>query len=180
MGKEVNVLGLFFDEPSKHWHFGAVLKAAGISKPQAALWLKRFAKAGIIVRTKQRRKQPYYVANTESPSYRVRKKLFALNQLEKQGFLSHLASLPKAKAVILFGSLSRWDWHKESDIDLFIYGESEGLDNERYRYKLHRPVEIFTCKDREAVQKFKPAFLKNVLEGYLVKGTLDFVGGKNA
>lgn len=179
MNKEFNILELFFEEPSKHWHFEEILKTAKISRPQAVLWLKRFAKEQLVIRIKRKGNQPYYTANSESPSYRVRKRLFSLNKLEKQGFLSHLAGLPKAQTVILFGSFSRWDWHKGSDIDLFIYGKTEGFDYEKYRYTLHRPLEVFSCSSKEELQKFKPAFLRNVIEGYLVKGTIDFIEGKN-
>jgi predicted nucleotidyltransferase len=180
MKKEDSLLGLFFNEPSRHWHFEELLRMGGISRPQAACWMKKFASEKLVKRIKPRGKMPYYIADYERPEYQTRKRLFALQQLEKKGFLSHLLSLPKAYTVIIFGSLSRWDWHTESDIDLFVYGDLEGFDKANYRSKLHREIETFVCKDKKDIGKLNPALLRNILEGYLVKGALDFVEVKNA
>ena len=176
MNKETNILELFFNEPTKHWHFEGILKAARISRPQASNWLRKGMQEGIITRTKPSAKQPYYTADYQNPRYQIKKRLFALEMLEKTGFLSHLNSLPKAKTVILFGSFNRWDWHKESDIDVFIYGDPAGSEFYKYRVALHREIEPFICKDGQELKKFNPALLHNVAEGYLIKGSLDFMG----
>ena len=180
MKKEECIIELFFNEPTKHWHFEELLKQAKISRPQAARWLKKFIREGIVRRIKCGGKMPYYVGNYENAAYQARKRLFALNNFEKQGFLSHLAGLQKAKTVILFGSMSRWDWQKESDIDLFIYGDDEGFDRGRFRAVLHREIETFMCKDKVQVDRWSPALLRNIVAGYLVKGTLDFVEVRHA
>ena len=70
---------------------------------------------------------PYYTGNYESAAYKNRKKLFALSELYNSGLLNHLASLPAADTVVLFGSFSRSDWYEKSDIDIFIYGDYSGL-----------------------------------------------------
>lgn len=175
MNKEDLVLSLFFNEPTKHWHFEEVLRAAGISRPQAARWLKIFFNGGLVKRTKPRGKLPYYLGNWQHPSYQSRKRVFALNYFEEQGFLRHLAGLPKAKVVILFGSLSRWDWHTDSDIDIFIFGDSTGFDRIKYRVNLGREIETFICKDKEELRKIPQSLMRNIAEGYLIKGTLDFL-----
>lgn len=175
MKKDELVLNLFFNEPTKHWHFEEILTTVNISRPQAVNWLRKFIKEGIVKRIKPQDKMPYYVGNYENFTYQSRKRLFALNELEKQGFLSHLTSLPKAQAIIMFGSMSRWDWNKESDIDLFVYGDLEGFDKGAFRAKLGREIETFVCKDKEELARLKPAFLRNILEGYLIKGVLNFV-----
>lgn len=175
MKKDEAVLTLFYNQPTRHWHFEEILREAYISRPQAAQWLKHFEQEKVIKKIKQKWRMPYYVADYESSAYQARKKLFALNELEKKSFLSHLAGLPKARAVILFGSMSRWDWNRDSDIDVFIYGDSEGFDKVTYRSKLHREIETFVCRDERELKKLGPAFLRNIVGGYIVKGTLDFV-----
>lgn len=180
MKKDEIILKLFFNEPTKHWHFEEILKSAKISRPQADRWLKNFLKEDIIKRVKPLGKMPYHIGNCESPVYQSRKRLFALNSLEQQGFLSHLAGLKSAQAVILFGSLSRWDWDTDSDIDLFFFGGTEGFDKGKFRVKLHREIETFVCKDKKGIDNMKPGLLRNIVEGYLVKGSLDFLEVKNA
>ncbi len=175
MRKDTMVLELFFNEPTRHWHFEEILKAAGISRPQAAHWLKKFVKEDLVNRVKPQGKMPYYVANHEHPHYRTAKRLFALDSLAESGFLNHLAGLPKAETILLFGSMSRSDWYSESDVDVFIYGRPEGLQLGRYRRVLKREISTFVCRNKAELKKYEPALLRNILEGHLVKGTLDFI-----
>lgn len=175
MKKEEIVLELFFNEPTKHWHFEELLRTAHISRPQIARWLRKFQAEGIVRRIKPKGKMPYYIANYEKPQYQAYKRIFALNLLEKQGLLTHLSNLPKAKTIIIFGSITRWDWYKDSDIDVFIYGSPEGFQREKYWAKTGREIETFICRDKNELNKFPTALMRNILEGYLVKGTLNFV-----
>lgn len=175
MRKESAILELFFNEPSKHWHFEEILASAKISRPQASNWLKKFTKENKIKRVKLKGKMPYYTANYACPSYQNSKKIFILEKLNSSGLFNHLASLPKAKNIFLFGSMTRWDWNINSDIDLFIYGENEGFKYGKYRKKLHRQIEVFSCKDKNDLKKFNNSFLKNVIQGNLIKGNTDFL-----
>src|SRR3989338_1946691 len=157
MKKEENILELFLNEPTKHWHFEELVKRGKVSRPQTNDWLKIFLKEGLIQRIKQK------------------KKMYAIEQMNKTGFLKHLLSLPKVKNIIIFGSFSRWDWYKESDIDLFIYGDSEGLKILPFRKKLRRDIEVFHVSDLQKLKKMPPALLKNIIEGYRLKGKLSFL-----
>jgi len=168
------VLGLFFNQPTKHWHFEKIIGATDISRPQATYWLKKFIKENLIKRIKPRGKMPYYIGNYEHPNYQTKKRLFALQKMDTSGFLNHLITLP-AQTVIIFGSFSRWDWYQDSDIDVFIFGKDTGLEQGLYELKLHRDIQVFTAKNKNDLKKFKPGLLRNILEGYRVKGTLDFI-----
>jgi predicted nucleotidyltransferase len=166
---------LFFNEPSKHWHFEDILKNIKISRPQAAYWLKKLIKENIIKRIKPKGKMPYFIGNSQHPHYRTTKRLYAMKKMTESGFLDHLMSLPKAKTVIIFGSFVRWDWYTESDIDVFIYGDDESLETYKYQSKLGHDIQVFTAKEKTEFKKFAPGLLRNILEGYRVKGTLDFI-----
>ena len=170
--KRDSVLALFFNEPTKHWSFTEIVGKSMVSKPQAAQWLKRFIDEGLVRRVKVPGKMPYYLANYERPDYQMKKRVFALEQLERSGFLAHLASLP-AKAVFLFGSMSRWDWYSGSDVDVFIYGDDEGLELGRFEMALHREIEVFVCRDQKELGRFSPGLLHNIIKGYRIKGELN-------
>ncbi|MDP2974130.1 MAG: nucleotidyltransferase domain-containing protein [Candidatus Diapherotrites archaeon] len=172
--KEESMLELFFNESSRHWHFEDILKKAKISRPQAMNWLRRLAKEGIIRRIKEKNKMPYYTGDFESPAYKNRKRIYALNKFYETGFLNHLLQL-KAKTIILFGSFARADWNTESDIDLFIYGDAEEFEQGKYEQKLRREIQTFTCKDKKEYSRFQPGLMKSILSGYLVKGNMDFI-----
>ncbi len=172
MKKEEQVLELFFNEPSRYWHFEKIIKAAKISRPQASLWLKKFIKEGFIKRMKPKGKMPYYLGNHEHPNYQNSKKLFALKELHGSGLLNHLTSLKGIKAAIIFGSFSRWDWYAESDIDLFIYGDLKGLELGKYQFKLHREFQLFTGKNEKDLKRYGPGLLRNIIKGISIKGSI--------
>ena len=180
MKKDEQLLELFFNEPTKHWHFEELLKKASISRPQAVRWLKQFEQEGLVRRVKQCGKHPYYLGNWEHPAYRNRKRLYALEYFYKTGFLNHLESLRGAHTVIIFGSFGRWDWHNGSDIDLFIFGDDAALEYGEYRKKLKREIQVFTAKTRVELRRFSPGLLANIADGFVVKGTTQFQGTPHA
>lgn len=171
--KEENVLRLFFNESAKYWHFSDIVKAAKISKKQANRWLKKLMKEKIIVHVKPKGKMPYFKANFDHPNYQDKKKLYSLTMFYQSGLLSHLRQLSKAKTIIIFGSFARYDWHSKSDIDLFIYGDSEGLDTTTYRRKLKRDISAFTYPSLKEMKSIRSGLMKNVINGYVVKGSIN-------
>jgi len=173
--KQDRMIELFFYQSTREWHFEEILKEAKITRSKASKWLKRFVKEGLIYRVKERGKMPYYIGNHESPIYKNRKKIFALNMMYQSGLLNHLYSLKKARTVMLFGSFSRSDWYANSDIDVFIYGSAEGLKIADYELKLHRDIQVFICKDNKELNKFGQRLIKNIIKGNLIKGDLDFI-----
>lgn len=174
MERKENVKSLFFNKSTKHWHFDEIVKQSKLSRAQANEWLKRLSKERLIKRVKEKGKMPYYIADYERSSFKAQKRVYALEQLERSGFLAHLISLEKAKTVVIFGSMARWDWHEESDIDLFIYGNDDELEQGKYELKLGREIQVFSAKDRKGLKKLPAGLLKNIATGYFVKGGMDF------
>lgn len=173
--KEDKILELFFNNPTREWHFEEVIDKAGVSRSKAAGWLKVLAHDKIIKKVKEKGKMPYYISNHESYAYRNRKKLFALEKLNESGLLEHLSSLKKTKAVILFGSFARSDWNEKSDIDVFIYGEPDGLKIAEYESKLHRDIQLFICKTKNELKKLGEGLIRNIIKGNIIQGDIDFV-----
>jgi len=166
--KEENVLGLFFNEPTKHWHFKYIVKNAKISEQRANYWLKKFVKDRIIKRVKPKSKMPYFIAFHDSVEYKNKKKIFALNKMYQTGLLNKLQSLNNAKTVVIFGSFSRTDWHTGSDIDIFIYGDSEDL---KYgTIWMGRELQVHTFKTKKDIKEIRSGLINNVIKGYFVKG----------
>jgi len=168
------MLKLFFEEPTRHWRFKDIRQNIPIADNKISRWLKRFLEEEIISKLIPKGKMPYYIGNYENPEYQNQKRIYALKNLHKSGFLNHLAGL-KAKTVILFGSFSRWDWHKNSDIDLFIFGDDSDLEQHKYEKILNRPIQVFSCKNQKALKKFNKGLIMNIIKGDLIKGDLNFI-----
>ena len=166
---------LFFEYPTREWHFEEILKEAKITRSKADAWLKRFVKQELIKKIKQRGRMPYYISEYASPAYMNKKKLFAVRKLYESGFLDHLSSLQKAKTIIIFGSFARSYWYKSSDVDLFIYGNGDRLKIAPYEMKLHRDIQVFICKDKRELAMLGSGLIKNIIGGNIIKGDLDFL-----
>ena len=173
--KEESVIELFFENPAREWHFEEIVNEVKIARSKANNWLRKLIRGRLIKRIKGKGKMPYYVSNYGSSEYRIRKRLFGFEKLYKSGLLSHLDSLQNAKAIIIFGSFSRSDWYKNSDIDVFIYGNPEGLKIVNYELKLHRDIQLFICKNKEELSKLGNGLIRNIIKGNLLKCNLDFV-----
>ena len=169
--KEELVLEPFFNIP-KHWHFDELRRRIDISKPQLSYWLKKFEKKGIIKRVKHQRKMPYYVGVFENPDFQNLKRLFALKQLTESGLLNHLSKLEDAKVVVLFGSFTRYDWYKDSDIDVFVFGTDNLQDLMQYQFKLGREVQAHIAKDKRDLKRFDK-MLPYIISGYFIKGSVE-------
>ncbi len=172
--KEDHVLELFFNTP-KHWHFDELLEKSGISRPRLVEWLKKLAKEGIIIKVKPRGKMPYYVSITKSKAFQHKKRLFALKKMTESGLLNHLASLKKAKVVVIFGSFSRADWYDASDIDIFIYGDDSDFKQGKYELRLKRDIQVHNAKDKEDLKRIDK-MLPYIISGDFIKGSIEELG----
>ena len=175
--KEERVLELFLNEPAKQWHFSEIVGSTGISEPSANKWLRKLLKEQIIQRVKPKGKMPYFIANFRDAGYRMRKRLYALEKLYASGLLEKLQNLKNAKAVIIFGSFARSDWNTQSDVDIFVLGDPEDLRFGRpwsglgYNGKA-RELQVHSYKSAKEVRKIRSGLMKNVVNGYFVKGSV--------
>jgi predicted nucleotidyltransferase len=178
MGKksrEEDILELFFDYPTKHWHFKDIKEKINIADNKISRWLKKFRKEKLIKRIHPKHKMPYYIGNYEGPNYQNKKRIFALKKLYESGLLNHLLSLKDIKTAIIFGSINRWDWYKESDIDIFLYGNDDNFEQGRYEMILGREIQLFNCRNKDGLKKFNKGLMKNIVKGNIIKGNLDFL-----
>jgi predicted nucleotidyltransferase len=173
--KEDKIIKLFYDNPTKEWHFEEIVKESGLARSKVSNWLNVFINKNLIKKIKKKGKMPFYISCYNSSDYKINKKLFALNQLYNSGLLVHLDSLKKAKTIIIFGSFVKSDWYKNSDLDLFIYGNSEGLNITKYEQKLNREIQLIHCNTKKELKKINNDLIKNIIKGNLIKGNLDFI-----
>jgi len=170
--KEDKVLTLFFNEPTKHWHFKDIIKNAHISEDRANYWLKKFMKEQVIKHTQVKGKMPYFIASYDNLNYINKKKLYGLSLLYTSGLIKKLQELEKAKTVIIFGSFARADWHAKSDVDVFILGDAEDLRFGTIWPALHREIQVHEFKTQKDIKSVKSGLMNNVLQGYYIKGSI--------
>lgn len=171
--KEENVLKLMLENsPLKEWHFEEIVREAKVTKAVANKWLKKYIKEGLFKKIKEEGRFPYYTAGSNNPVYYSLKRVYALEQLHQSGLITELLSLRNAKTVIIFGSIIRGDWYKDSDIDIFVFGDIPDFNKKIYELKLGRHIELHTFENKEEIQEVKTGLIKNIINGYVVKGQI--------
>ena len=171
--KEDNVLKLLLENsPLKEWHFEEIVKEAKVTKAVANKWLKKYIKEGLIKRIKPKRSFQFFTVGSNNQVYYSLKRVYAFEQLHKGGLIAKLLSLQNAKTIIIFGSIINGDWYKESDIDIFILGGLSDFNKNIYEHKLNRHIELHLFEDKKEVEEIKTGLIKNIINGYILKGQI--------
>lgn len=175
--KEENVLKLILENSSlKEWHFEEIVKESKITKAAANKWLRKYVQDGLLKHVKETGRFPYFTVGKNNPIYNSLKRIYALEQLHKSGLTPKLLSLKTAKTAIIFGSIARGDWYKDSDIDIFIFGNLTDFNKKLYELKLHRHIELHIFKNKKEIKEIKTGLIRNIVNGYIIKGQIqDFV-----
>ncbi len=171
--KEENILKLILENsPLKEWHFEEIVREAKVTKLVANKWLKKYVSNRLLKHIKEKGKFPYFTVGSNNPVYYSIKRVYALEQLHKSGLIPKLLSLKTAKTIILFGSIVKGDWYKDSDIDIFIFGDISDFDKKLYELKLHKNIELHIFHDKEEIEEVKTGLIKNIINGYVIKGEI--------
>ena len=171
--KEESILKLILENsPLKHWHFEEMTKESKMTRAAANKWIKKYLKEGLLKREKEKGKYPYFTAGSNNSIYQSKKRIYALEKMYQSGLINHLNSLKKAKTIIVFGSIAKGDWYKDSDIDIFIYGNAEGLEKHKYELKLQKSIEMHVFKNKKELEEVKTGLINNIVNGYIIKGQI--------
>ena len=81
-------------------------------------------------------------------------------------------SIKNAKTIILFGSIIKGDWYKNSDIDIFILGNIQNFNKKYYERKLHKNIELHIFENKQEIAEVQTGLIKNVINGYIIKGQI--------
>jgi len=176
--KEENILKLILENsPLKEWHFEEIIKKATVTKAVANKWLKKYVAENLLIHIKEKGRFPYFTAGSNNFIYASLKRVYALEQLHKSGLIPKLLSLKTTKTIIIFGSIIKGDWYKDSDIDIFVFGELPDFDKNIYELKLQKKIELHIFQNKKEIREVKTGLINNIINGYVVKGRIEDVVG---
>ncbi|MBU2637972.1 MAG: nucleotidyltransferase domain-containing protein [Nanoarchaeota archaeon] len=171
---ENRIKPLFFNETMRRWHFEDIVKASGLSRGRANYFLRQTLKERLIYRVKPRGRMPYYIASRDSPKFRAEKRMYGLSLLGQSGLFEGISADSGIKTAIIFGSFSRGDWNKSSDIDVFIYGDDRNFNKAEFERKTKREIQLFSFKDAGEMKKqLDPGLLPNIAKGFSIKESIE-------
>ncbi len=97
------------------------------------------------------------------------KTFFIIEQLHLSGLLDYLEKIYAPSAIILFGSIRKGEYEKESDIDIFIETSKEKKESDlkEFEKKLGHPIQLFIHKD---IKELPNNLFNNVINGIKLQG----------
>jgi predicted nucleotidyltransferase len=167
------VLRVFFDDPQARDGFTIryISKNAGLATTSVRLHLEELCKEGqegypLVIKGKGI-SYPTYRANRESQLFRFYKRMDMLFRLEESGLLEKLWDELSPRAIVLFGSASKGEDVKGSDIDLFILAKEKRIELGKHESLLKRKISLhFAAGINELPKELK----NNVINGAILRG----------
>ena len=118
------VLSLLYSHTDEAFYLRQIARAAGVGLGAVQRELKQLSDAGIIQRT-ERGPQVYYQANPRCPIFQELRKLVIKTIGVGDVLRASLAPLADCiNVAFIYGSLSRSEERKESDVDLLVVGKA--------------------------------------------------------
>lgn len=172
------VLRVFFDDPNPREGFTIrwISKEIGLAPTSVKLHLDELSKEKdhgypLVIRSKGRSYLTYW-ANMASELFRFYKKMDMIFRLEESGILEKLSKEYSPDVIVLFGSASRGEDVKGSDVDLFLISSEKNLDLSKYEKILKRRISLHFSTH---FNKLPEELRNNIINGIVLRGYLKVV-----
>ena len=166
-----SVLRVFFIDPSPSgdgFQLREISRKVRLAPNSVKRYLEELEKEGLVTKSKHRiHNYPVYHANRDNEKFSFLKKIDILISLEASGLLDYLQNECTPDAIILFGSASRGEDLKHSDIDIFLLCKERKLDLQIYEKKLKRTTSLHFASKFNTLPK---ELRNNILNGIILKG----------
>ncbi|PIN78070.1 hypothetical protein COV15_00205 [Candidatus Woesearchaeota archaeon CG10_big_fil_rev_8_21_14_0_10_34_12] len=177
MFKELNILRVFFEYPSREFNVREIARILKIAPATASSQLKKFVKAGILKERKERMLN-LYKADLESFQYIILKKFYIVLKIKESGLIEELNKFYLKPTIVLFGSASKGTDIEESDVDLLIISEKTKEFSDLGKLtliekKLKRKIQLFIVKNIKELKN--EHLINNVLNGTILQGELKWI-----
>jgi len=161
----MDFIELFYENPEKSFYLRQISKLTGTPKTTCARILKNLVNKKLILRKKSEPNDVYTANN--SFLFRFYKKYSIIEKIIKSGLIDYIADKTLCRGIILFGSCSKGEYDKDSDIDLLVLAPEQPLDLKKFRLK-HQINLLFSENIRDLSEELR----NNVINGDKLYGYL--------
>ena len=164
-------LQLFFNDPAPQgggFQLREISRSVNIAPPSVKKYLVELEADKLIVRQKHRiYGYPTYFANKDGEDFRFLKKIDTMQRINESGLLGYLTEACAPDVVILFGSSSRGEDGKESEVNIFLQCEPVKLNVGKYEKELGRKINPVFGKIQELKELRNEIMNGSILKGYV-------------
>jgi len=173
MNNKLKILQLFFDNPiieGVGFQLREISREISLAPTSVKNYLFELEKEELILKKKHRiHNYPIYFANRDNGKFVFLKKLNNIKLIKDSGLLQYLEDSCVPDVIILFGSYSKGEDLKDSDIDIFLLCGKMSLELKKYEKKLNRKINTFFCK---SFGKLSKELKNNIINGVILRGYL--------
>ncbi len=167
MLKIINNLSPYFEDCYREFSVREYSRKIGVSPPTASKMLNEFVGEGFL-KKREERGFLLFRANRRNLVMKNLSHIYWSEKLEE--LIKFIGHESYASSVVLFGSLSKLEVTKESDIDIAVFSKSKKKINiDKFEKKLGREIQIFVFESLEKVNK---ELRSNIMNGYVLGGYL--------
>ncbi|MBI5072817.1 nucleotidyltransferase domain-containing protein [Candidatus Woesearchaeota archaeon] len=154
------MLELFFEQPEKQFTLREIVKQTKIPLATAQRYVKELQEQNIITREIKANATPYF---------RFRKTFFLIDKLFTSDLMEYLEKEFSPSVIILFGSVRKGEYDKQSDIDIFVEttAEPKNISLKEFEKKLGHKIQLFIEKDINHLPK---DLRNNIINGIKLRG----------
>lgn len=165
------VLKIFFEDPlAKDFQLREISRKISLAPKSVKKYLDELEKEDLIVKGEHRiHGYPVYHANRDNKYFKFLKKLDIIKGVKESGLLDYLDKICVPDIIVLFGSASKGEDVKNSDIDLFLLCKERKMDLKKFESKLSRGINIFFSNN---FNKLSKELKNNIINGVILKGYL--------
>ena len=167
------ILKLFFEDPAPKgigFQLREISRKCKIAPTSVKRYLNELEKEKLIVKKKHRiHDYPVYYANRDNEYFKFLKKIDTIQSIKEIGLLDYLEDVCMPDAIVLFGSASKGEDIKDSDIDLFLLCKEKKLNLKKYEKGLKRRINIFFESN---FNKISNELKNNIINGVILRGYL--------
>lgn len=165
------ILNIFLEDPLEQFQLREISRKTKLAPKSVKNYLKELEKENIIKKIIYKN-YPVYKANRENEQFILLKRLNNIKEIEESGILKYLEDKCIPDTIILFGSFSKGEDIKNSDIDLFLQAKEQTINLAKYESKIHRKISLFFS---ENFNKLSKELKNNIANGIILKGYLKIV-----
>lgn len=169
---KTKILEEFFKDPliEGGFYLRELSRNTKIALPSTKKYLQELLREKLILKKINRQGHPKYYANTQEEKFVFLKKLNNINKIKESGLINYIDEKCTPDVIILFGSVSKGEDIKESDIDLFVLAKEQNLQLKKYEQILDRKISVFFTSK---FNKLSPELKNNIINGTIMAGYLE-------
>lgn len=163
------IIETLFDDPDEEHYIRGLAEETGLAPSTVSRRLEELKKDGI-VEIDEEGVRNRVKARKNNRKFKALKRSHNLYRVSESGLVEELMDNLFPEAVILFGSYSRGEDRKNSDIDIAVVnGREETIEKEKFEERFNREINIHNVN----LEKAGDNFIETLANGITLRGHLE-------